>query len=369
MTWHKRGCTAIWRMHRGWCDRQVTLPIVYETRHVEHQPRTEVLYGRAVAHPDRPERVEAVRRALAGTRWEAGIVAPREYSLDLAELAHEPAYVEHLRLRCAASDTEGLDGEWFPYVFGRDRSLDTGTPLQRNTLDIAWASAAMALTGADLLLEGAQAVYALCRPPGHHAAGGATGGYCYFNNAALAARRYQQRRGPTARVAVLDLDIHHGNGTQDIFYADPSVLYCSLHGDPEWAYPPHTGFAEETGERAGVGYTFNQPLPLGTDWPAYAASLDRALERIARFDPSCLVLSQGFDTFEGDRWGGFALDAEHYALIGERVRLPGVPVLALLEGGYEPANIAAGSLSLLEGLGSHEVKGVLGGAEGEVHVI
>jgi len=261
---------------------------------------------------------------------------------------HDFAYVQHLRERCAESDDEGLDGEWFPYVFGRDRSLDTGTPIQRRTLDLAWRSACVALTATELVLHGAGAAYALCRPPGHHASRGASGGYCYFNNAALAAALLLDRSA--ARVAILDLDIHHGNGTQDIFYESDRVLYCSVHGDPEWAYPPHTGFPAETGARAGAGFTFNQPLPQGTDWPTYAAALDRALERIARHDPAHVALSQGFDTFDGDRWGGFLLHAEHYAEIGRRVRSLGRSVVALLEGGYEPANVAAGSLALLDGL-------------------
>jgi acetoin utilization deacetylase AcuC-like enzyme len=151
-------------------------------------------------------------------------------------------------------------------------------------------------------------------------------------------------------VAVLDLDIHHGNGTQDVFYASPEVLYCSIHGDPSWAYPPHTGFARETGAGAGEGHTFNQPLPKGTTWPDYEVALGAALDRIAGHDPAYLVLSQGFDTFEGDRWGGFRLEAGDYRRIGERLAGLGVPVLVVLEGGYEPANIAAGSLALLEGL-------------------
>jgi acetoin utilization deacetylase AcuC-like enzyme len=325
------------------------LPIVYDPGHSRHRPRIEILYGRSLPNADRPERVAAVRRALTGTRWEAGIVSPRRYPLEVATTVHEPAYLEHLHARCAEADTEGLDGEWFPAVFGRDRSLDTGTPLQRDTVEVAWASACGALTGADLILEGAPAVYALCRPPGHHASIGATGGYCYFNNAALAAVRLLGT-DPDARVAILDLDIHHGNGTQDIFYRSEQVLYCSIHGDPEWAYPPHTGFKEEVGEGPGIGLTQNQPLPLGTPWPVYASALDRVLNRIKKFYPSHVVLSQGFDTFEGDRWGGFLLHAEDFAEIGRRVRSLGLPVLALLEGGYEPRNIAAGSIALLEGL-------------------
>lgn len=359
--------------------------IVYDPEHRRHRPRTEILYGKPIPNPDQPERVEAIRQAIAESQWEPVVVGPWAYPLDLAERVHEPEYVVHLRERCAdaAAGVDGLDGEWFPYVWPRDRSMDTGTPLQEATLDLAWASACVALTGADLILEGEAAVFALCRPPGHHASRGAMGGYCYFNNAALAADRLLnqvqsvkckmqsdvactfnlglgierdhesigKRQGSGVRsVAILDVDIHHGNGTQDIFYESDRVLYCSIHGEPDWAYPPHTGFAEEQGAGAGAGFTYNQPLPEGTAWPAYAVALERALERIARFDPAHVVLSQGFDTSEGDRWGGFLLRAEHYTRIAERVRTLGVPILAILEGGYEPAHLAAGSLALLEGL-------------------
>ena len=196
------------------------------------------------------------------------------------------------------------------------------------------------------------------------------GGYCYFNNAALAADRLLDRAGedlllrisngePSApvlhelaalRVAILDLDIHHGNGTQDIFYSDDRALYCSIHLDPEDGYPPHSGFPDEIGSGPGEGFTFNQLLPKGTDWSAYQRGLDRALDRISAVGARFLVLSQGFDTFEGDRWGGFLLRAEHFTRIGERLRALRLPIVVVLEGGYEPANLAAGSLALLEGL-------------------
>jgi acetoin utilization deacetylase AcuC-like enzyme len=338
--------------------------IVYSPRHTRHRPRTELLYGKPAEHPERPERVEAVRAALEGTRWAGDVVPPREYPLSLAEGVHQPAYLRHLRARCAQAAAGGPEEEWFPYAFPYHRGLDTGTPLMGETLDLAWSSACVALTGADLLRTGgARVVYALCRPPGHHAAAGMSGGYCYLNNAALAAQRLldspdssgepsaeRARNTAAGRVAILDLDIHHGNGTQDIFYASPEVLYCSVHGDPEWAYPPHTGFATETGTGAGTGATFNQPLPKGTAWDSYAGALDRALERVVRFGAPALVLSQGFDTFEGDRWGGFRLRAEDFGRIGERIAAVGVPVLVVLEGGYEPDSIAAGSVALLEGL-------------------
>jgi acetoin utilization deacetylase AcuC-like enzyme len=336
--------------------------IVYSPRHTRHRPRTELLYGKPLEHPERPERVEAVRAALEGTRWAGDVVPPGEYPLSLAESVHQPAYLRHLRTRCAEAGAGGPEEEWFPYVFPHHRGLDTGTPLMGETLELAWSSASLALTGADLLRAGeARVVYALCRPPGHHAGPGMSGGYCYLNNAALAARRLLEPREPLAarrlldgpwagRVAILDLDIHHGNGTQDIFYASPEVLYCSIHGDPEWAYPPHTGFAGESGVGAGAGATYNQPLPRGTAWDTYAGALDRALERVVGFGAPAVVLSQGFDTFDGDHWGGFRLRADDFGRIGERIAAVGVPVLVVLEGGYEPASIAAGSIALLEGL-------------------
>lgn len=330
--------------------------IVYDPQHVRHRPKTEILYGRPVPHPDQPERVETVHAALRRSRWAGSLGPPRRFDLKLAERIHEADYLAHLLARGEEMAAEGPEAEWFAYVWPHDRSLDTGTPVLAETLEVAWASACVALTGADLVLEGEPVVYALCRPPGHHAARGAMGGYCYLNNAALAADYLLQGgsvhpSGP-ARVAILDLDIHHGNGTQSIFYDRDDVLYCSLHGDPAWAYPPHTGFAEERGAGPGEGFTYNQPLPEGTAWATYAAALDRALERIARHAPGWLVLSQGFDTFEGDRWGGFLLHADDFGRIGERVRALGLPVLVVLEGGYEPASLAAGSLALLDGLAS-----------------
>ncbi len=346
--------------------------IIYDPQHVRHRPRTELLYGRPVPHPDQPERVEAIHAALGRSRWASSLQPPRRFDLKLAERIHEADYLAHLLARGEEMAAEGPEAEWFAYVWPHDRSLDTGTPVLADTLEAAWASACVALTGADLLLAGEPVAYALCRPPGHHAARGAMGGYCYLNNAALAASYLleggsarpsgtERAAWPAAeasreaaarakRVAILDLDIHHGNGTQSIFYDRDDVLYCSLHGEPEWAYPPHTGFAEERGVGAGEGFTYNQPLPEGTTWAAYAAALDRALERIARDAPGWLILSQGFDTFEGDRWGGFLLHADDFGRIGERVRALGLPVLVVLEGGYEPANLAAGSLALVEGL-------------------
>jgi acetoin utilization deacetylase AcuC-like enzyme len=326
--------------------------VVYDPQHRHHQPRTELFYGQAEPHPDRPERVEAIRAALRPTPWERWVVGPVEYPLRLATSVHELAYVEHLRRRSEQMAAAGPDAEWFPYVWPRDPAMDTGTPIMGVTLDAAWRSACVALTAADLLLHGERTAFALCRPPGHHASPARMGGYCYFNNAALAAERLVSAGQRPGGVAVLDLDAHHGNGTQDVFYDSARVLYCSIHGHPSWGYPPHTGYAEDIGLGAGRGLTFNQPLDRGAGWPVYRRALDRALSRIAQFAPSFLVLSQGFDTMRGDRWGGLELRPAHFGRIGERLRSLDVPVAIVLEGGYEPPSLAAGTLALLEGLGA-----------------
>jgi len=345
-----------------------TASIIYSPRHREHQPRIEVLYGRHTPHPERPERVEAIRNAISGSRWEHAVRGPSSFPIEIATSVHEPAYVAFLHEHAALAAEDGLDGEWFPYTWPRDRGLDLGTPISEHTVDVAWHSAECALTAAQVVRAGAPWSFSIGRPPGHHASVGAHGGYCYFNHAALVAQSFLGQSGSpsgamgssgeavstrrtTDRVAILDLDIHHGNGTQDIFYASDRVYYASIHGEPDWAYPPHSGFADETGTGAGEGATYNQPLPVGTGWREYSHALDRAFDRLSKFDPSYLVVSQGFDTFAGDRWGGFELHAPDYARIGERLRAFGRPIVVILEGGYEPANIAAGTMSLLDGLG------------------
>lgn len=328
---------------------QVPPVIAYDPRHAEHRPRLDLQYGRPTPNPERPERVEAIRDAIRATRWDGHVVPPDRFPPEVAARVHEPAYLAFLRDRAAASATAGIDGEWFPYVWPRDRALDTGTPIGATTPDDAWRAAECALTAAARVRAGAAWSMSVARPPGHHAGPGYHGGYCYLNHAAIVAADLHAIA--SARVAILDLDIHHGNGTQEAFYATDRVGYASIHGEPSWAYPPHTGHADEQGSGAGLGHTHNQPLPKGTAWPTYRDALERALDHLDRADPAWMVVSQGFDTFSGDRWGGFELHAPDYAAIGARLRAFGRPVVVILEGGYEPAHLAAGTLSLLDGLG------------------
>jgi acetoin utilization deacetylase AcuC-like enzyme len=199
------------------------------------------------------------------------------------------------------------------------------------------------------VLAGAPLAYGLCRPPGHHAGRNLIGGYCFFNNAAIAAQSLIARGAE--RVAILDVDFHHGNGTQQIFWARGDVLYVSLHGDPRGIYPYYSGFATERGVDGGEGATLNLPLPAGTDGDAYLAALDEALRAIRAFDADApLVLSLGFDTFHADPICNLALQTDDYRPIGDRIAGLGMSVVALQEGGYAVDALGANATAFLGAL-------------------
>ena len=198
------------------------------------------------------------------------------------------------------------------------------------------------------MLGGERAAFALCRPPGHHSGRDYLGGYCYLNNAAIAA---QAGVAAGRRVAILDVDYHHGNGTQDIFYARGDVLFASIHADPVMDYPFFWGHADEAGEGEGEGATLNLPLPRGTDLAAWLPALDAALDRIAAFAPDLLIVSYGADTFAGDPISHFRLETRDYALIARRIASLGKPSLIVMEGGYAVDALGANVASFLEGFG------------------
>ncbi len=224
----------------------------------------------------------------------------------------------------------------------------TGTPILEGTWQAAYGSAQAALSACDALLSGRASAYAACRPPGHHAASDLYGGFCYLNNAAIAARYLQaQAQVLRARVAILDIDYHHGNGTQEIFYEDGSVLFCSLHADPDLDYPYFWGAADETGAGAGKGANFNFPLPLGMTDEAYLQTLDKALEHIARFTPHWLVLSAGLDIGAGDPEGRFCITSAGFERIGQQIASLHLPTVIIQEGGYRLDKLAEWAVALL----------------------
>jgi acetoin utilization deacetylase AcuC-like enzyme len=340
------------------------MPVVASHAHRGHDPPYEVNYGEVVRPVyERVERAERIRDALAAAGHP--LVEPAAHDMAPILAVHEPALVRFLEQGWAAWRAAGGPEVLIPDSFaigrlgrggGRDPGggigragwfcFDTATPLVAGSFAAAVAAADAALTAADLVAGGAPAAYALCRPPGHHAGPGYYGGFCLLNNAAIAARSLAR----LGRVAIVDVDFHHGNGTQDIFWEDPEVLYVSLHGDPAAHYPHFLGAADELGGGPGRGTTRNLPLPDGTGDDAYLEALAGAMALVAGFEPATLVVSAGFDTFAGDPIGAFAVTTEGFARIGAALAGAGRPTVVVQEGGYALDALGANAVALLAGL-------------------
>jgi acetoin utilization deacetylase AcuC-like enzyme len=312
-----------------------------------------------------PARAEAILEALQSAPL-GPVVAPADPGLEPILAVHDPGYVEFLRSVYAKSAAyHGRAAPVFTETFatrfaGRQPrsflalkgyyAFGWGSPILEGTWEAAYWAAQCALSAADWVRSGHEpAAYALCRPPGHHAAADLYGGYCYLNNAAVAARSLQSGGD---RVAILDIDYHHGNGTQSIFYADPGVMYASLHADPEEEYPFYWGGRGEAGEGAGQGSNRNWPLPQGTDDAAYLDALGQALAEVTRFAPRWLVVSAGLDTVAGDSEGGFQLTRAGLVAIGQRIAALGLPTVIVQEGGYQLDRLGDDAVALLRALGS-----------------
>jgi acetoin utilization deacetylase AcuC-like enzyme len=266
------------------------------------------------------------------------IAEPIDHGLDPIRAVHTADFIDYLEN--AFSQSRGpVIPETFATRIVRHQSrhpigrrgyycFGTGTPILEGTWLAAYWSAQCALTAADQLNAGEREVYALCRPPGHHAGTDFYGGFCFLNNAAIAARFLKNR------VTILDIDYHHGNGTQEIFYCDPQVLYCSLHAHPDEDYPYFWGGVEERGDGPGLGFNYNWPLPQGTNDENYLKVLDVALETIQSFSPSYLIISLGLVIGIGDPAGGFCITTSGFGEIGEHIAQLNVPKLIIQEGGY-----------------------------------
>lgn len=226
-------------------------------------------------------------------------------------------------------------------------AMDAGSPITSTTWEAVKTSADIPLTGLALIDEGHNSAFALCRPPGHHAAREYMGGYCYLNNAAIAAQ--QAITQGAKRVAVLDVDFHHGNGTQNIFYDRSDVMFVSLHGDPSVSYPYYSGFSAERGAGAGEGSNLNYPLAKNTGWSTYKEALLDACNQLRTFSPQVLVISLGVDTFKDDPISHFLLESRDFLGIGEIIASVGVPTLFVMEGGYMVDEIGINAVNVLHG--------------------
>ncbi len=229
-------------------------------------------------------------------------------------------------------------------------AFDAGTPLMSGSWMAAREGAACALAAAQAVSTGESSAVALTRPPGHHAGRAYMGGYCFLNNAAIAAQ-YLRSQG-LQRIAVMDIDYHHGNGTQAIFDERSDVYTVSIHGDPQTEYPFFLGHADERGTGPGEGYNLNFPLPKGTAFETWYGSLQKALQVIADFSPQALVVPLGLDTYEGDPISGFKLKSVHYLQVGRALASLRLPTVFTLEGGYAVADFGRNTVNVLEGFQS-----------------
>jgi acetoin utilization deacetylase AcuC-like enzyme len=227
-------------------------------------------------------------------------------------------------------------------------SFDATSPFVAGSWQAIRTSANIALTGAELINGGEQRAFALCRPPGHHATTDYCGGYCYLNNNALAVQSLLD--AGASKVAVLDVDYHHGNGTQSIFYERNDVLTLSLHADPRLEYPYFLGYEDEPGEGAGHGFNVNYPLPFGTAWEEYSLALAEAFRQLTAFSPDVLVVALGLDTFAGDPTTHFGITTEDFLRMGKTIAAAGVPTLTVLEGGYCVDHIGQNTVNFLTGI-------------------
>ena len=344
------------------------MKIYYSETHRKHYPPFEVFDGgKRVPYLENPDRMDRILAALNKKGW-AELVEPADFGLDPILAVHDKDYIAFL----ASAWTEWLDSDpdaasspethaFLPATFALRRTprvpgtllgkagyymMDLSACIVEATYTAALASVNCALSAADSVFRTQHSAFALCRPPGHHAGKDYAAGYCFINNASVAANWLSSQ----GKVALLDIDYHAGNGTQDIFYERNDVLTISIHGDPDYEYPHYIGFADETGAGAGLGFHRNFPLPAGTEDMQYLSVLDEALDMIKKFAPNYLVVSAGMDTFDGDPLGKFKVTRNGFMEIGKRIAALDIPSVIIMEGGYANEALGENIVTLLEQL-------------------
>ena len=335
---------------------------VYTKNHILRNSKTELFGGELVKPFERPERMEYILNEIK-TRKLGPILDPVNFDMDIIYKIHDKKYVDFLNNAWNEWVALGFKGEAIPTVYP-SRSMNSDvvptfiegklgyyclaneTSISEGTVEAAYESVKVALTAADMLDE-EKSVFALCRPPGHHASKDQYGGYCFFNNVAIAVEKLKEKGAK--RIFILDIDFHHGNGTQAIFYDRSDVFFVSLHGDPKDAFPHFLGHADEKGSGEGVGYNCNYPMPPGTPYDVWTKSLDDSISKIQNFSPDALIVSLGVDTYENDPISFFKLKSDDFFDVGRKIASINLPTLFVMEGGYAIKEIGVNTVNTLKG--------------------
>lgn len=336
---------------------------VFSEKHALRDAKTELYGGELVPPFECPVRAEFVLEQIQSVRL-GEVIAPQEFGLDPINRIHDTGFLNFLENCWGDWQAVGYKGEAIPTVWPSRRMpqdripdhiegkmgyycLASETSISDGTWQAARASANVALTAQAAIRDGANDAFALCRPPGHHAAGDMYGGYCFINNAAVAAQAFIDQGA--SRVAILDVDFHHGNGTQSIFYNRSDVMFLSLHGDPKEAFPHFLGYNDETGAGQGEGFNHNYPMGPGTNFKTWGSALDDACQKIKSYGPDALVISLGVDTFEHDPISFFKLASDDFTRYGETIGSLKLPTLFIMEGGYAVEEIGVNTVNVLQG--------------------
>lgn len=335
---------------------------VFSEKHALRDARTELYGGELVAPFECPRRAEYVLQRVREVRL-GDVIAPREFGIEPVTRIHDSAFIRFLETCWGDWENAGYKGEAIPtcwpargmqqrvpeHIDGKlgYYALAAETAISNGTWEAARASVDVALTAQAALQGGAREAFALCRPPGHHAASDMYGGYCFINNAAVAAQAFLDQGAK--RVALLDVDFHHGNGSQAIFYDRADVMFLSLHGDPRDAFPHFLGYADETGSGDGAGFNHNYPMGPGTNFATWNDALTDACRKVAAYAPDALVVSLGVDTFEKDPISFFKLGSDDFKRYGATIAGLNLPTLFLMEGGYAVEEVGVNAVNVLEG--------------------
>jgi len=337
----------------------------YTPLHEHHSPEKEFFRGDLIPCYEKPERAKYILDELKTRGYE--VREPDTDSGNILKLVHSERYLSFLEtawsqwisIDPANEIVQPFPSVWPVRTLRTDLepdnfiarlglySMDNGTPMAAGTWIAVKAGADAAVSAANYLIAGKRCVFSATRPPGHHAGMDFMGGYCFLNNAAIAAQALIL--GGSARIAILDVDYHHGNGTQSIFYDRADVLYVSIHADPRIEYPFYLGYADEIGEGLGVGCNLNLPLPAGSSAETWFAALDTACKKIVQFQADAVVVSLGLDTYAGDPLGKFRLPTEDYHRLGAIIHRLDLPTVFIMEGGYASVELGVNAVNVLEG--------------------